>query len=50
MIAFIEDHKMAHGVEPICRVLPIAPSLTRQANCVAILLRGHVLCSRGHCP
>ena len=26
MTAFIEDHKVAHGVEPICRVLPIAPS------------------------
>ena len=26
MIAFIEDHKEAHGVEPICRALPIAPS------------------------
>jgi len=26
MIAFIEDHRVAHGVEPICRVLPIAPS------------------------
>ena len=26
MITFIEDHKVAHGVEPICRVLPIAPS------------------------
>lgn len=26
MIAFIEDHRMVHGVEPICRVLPIAPS------------------------
>ena len=26
MIAFIEDHKVVHGVEPICRVLPIAPS------------------------
>ena len=26
MIAFIEVHKVAHGVEPICRVLPIAPS------------------------
>ena len=26
MIGFIEDHKVAHGVEPICRVLPIAPS------------------------
>ena len=26
MIAFIDDHRQAHGVEPICRVLPIAPS------------------------
>ncbi|MCK1610524.1 MULTISPECIES: IS3 family transposase [unclassified Bradyrhizobium] len=26
MIAFIEDHRGAHGVEPICKVLPIAPS------------------------
>lgn len=26
MIAFIEDHRSDHGVEPICRVLPIAPS------------------------
>jgi putative transposase len=26
MIAFIDDHCGVHGVEPICRVLPIAPS------------------------
>jgi hypothetical protein len=26
MIAFIDDHGVAYGVEPICRVLPIAPS------------------------
>ena len=26
MIAFIDDHRGAHGVEPIRRVLPIAPS------------------------
>ena len=26
MIAFIDDHRQAHGLEPICRVLPIAPS------------------------
>jgi hypothetical protein len=26
MIAFIDDHRAAHGVEPICRMLPIAPS------------------------
>ena len=26
MIAFIDDHRGAHGVAPICKVLPIAPS------------------------
>jgi len=26
MIAFIDDHRDTYGVEPICRVLPIAPS------------------------
>ena len=26
MIAFIDDHREAHGVEPICKVLQIAPS------------------------
>ncbi len=26
MIQFIEDHRSDHGVEPICRVLPIAPA------------------------
>ena len=26
MIAFIDDHRQAHGIEPICRVLPIALS------------------------
>jgi hypothetical protein len=26
MMAFINDHRGAHGVEPICKVLPIAPS------------------------
>ena len=26
MIAFINDHRDVYGVEPICRVLPIAPS------------------------
>ena len=29
MIAFIDDHRGAHGVEPICEVLPIAPSTYR---------------------
>jgi hypothetical protein len=26
MIGFIDDHRAAHGVEPICGVLPITPS------------------------
>src|SRR4030095_16343312 len=26
MIAFIDDHRGGYGVEPICKVLPIAPS------------------------
>lgn len=26
MTSFIDDHRKAHGVEPICKVLPIAPS------------------------
>jgi putative transposase len=37
MIAFIDAHREVHGVEPICRVLPIAPStyyerLARRVN------------------
>ena len=26
MISFIDEHRPVFGVEPICRVLPIAPS------------------------
>src|SRR5437660_2709694 len=26
MVGFIDDHRKAYGVEPICRILPIAPS------------------------
>lgn len=26
MVGFIDDHRGEHGVEPICKVLPIAPS------------------------
>ena len=29
MIAFINEHRDAYGVEPICRILPIAPSTYR---------------------
>jgi hypothetical protein len=37
MKAFIDDHRGTYGVEPICKVLPIAPSTyythaARQAN------------------
>ena len=36
MKAFIDDHRAVHGVEPICRVLPIAPSTYRaRAACAA---------------
>jgi transposase InsO family protein len=36
MKAFIDDHRDAYGVEPICRVLPIAPSTYRaHAACLA---------------
>jgi transposase InsO family protein len=27
MVSFIDDHREAYGVEPICRMLPIAPSV-----------------------
>ena len=30
MIAVIDDHREAYGVEPICRVLPIAPSTSHE--------------------
>ena len=26
MTSFIDEHREVHGVEPICAVLPIAPS------------------------
>ncbi len=36
MKAFIDDHRAVYGVEPICRVLPIAPSTYRaHAACAA---------------
>ena len=30
MIAFVDDHRQTYGVEPICKVLPIAPSTYRE--------------------
>lgn len=37
MVKFIDDHCGAHGVEPICEMLPIAPAtcdehLAKRAN------------------
>ena len=32
MVAFIDDHREAYGVEPICAVLPIAPSTYYEAK------------------
>ena len=34
MKAFIDDHRAVYGVEPICRVLPIAPSDIPHPCCV----------------
>ena len=45
MIAFIDDHREVYGVEPICRVLPIAPStyhahLAQRADPTKVSARG----------
>lgn len=46
MIAFIEDQRVVYGVEPICRVLPIAPSIARQASAQQSAERGHFTTAR----
>ena len=40
MIAFIDDHGQAYGVEPICRVLPIAPSTYHTMSPAALIPPG----------
>ena len=35
MIGFIDDHRAEFGVEPICRVLPIAPSTFHEHVAIA---------------
>ena len=30
MISFIDEHRSVFGVEPICKLLPIAPSTYQQ--------------------
>jgi len=32
MIAFIDDHREVYGVEPVCRVIPLAPSTYYEAK------------------
>jgi transposase InsO family protein len=39
MVAFIDDHREAHGVEPICKVLPIAPSTSITLMSPGVLIR-----------
>ena len=34
MVAFIDDHRSEYGVEPICEVLPIAPSTYRRHKAI----------------
>ena len=46
MTAFIDEHRGSYGVEPICRVLPIAPSTyythaARQADPERQTMRKH---------
>ena len=36
MVAFIDAHRAAYGVEPICQQLPIAPSTYYEAKAQAI--------------
>ena len=40
MIGFIDDHREAYGVEPICVVLPIAPSTYRAHAARGAILNG----------
>ena len=44
MVSFIDTHREAYGVEPICRELPIAPSTyyeskAREAGCAPVPAR-----------
>ena len=53
MIAFIDDHREVHGVEPICKVLPIAPStyhahVAKRANPEKLSARARREIGRAH--
>ncbi len=44
MVSFLDEHRAEHGVEPICRQLPIAPSIyyeqkAREADSSRLLQR-----------
>jgi hypothetical protein len=40
MVRFIDAHRDAHGVEPICSVLPIAPSTYYEHRAIQGIIRG----------
>ena len=44
MVDFIEQYRVQHGVEPICKLLPIAPST--YWRCKALSLRLESRCAR----
>ena len=50
MIAFIDDHRQAHGVEPICRVLPIARRPITPMSQSASIPHGCLLVTDGTLP
>ena len=44
MMAFIQEHREQFGVEPMCKVLPIAPSTVRHH--LAIVRDPSLACAR----
>lgn len=42
MIGFIDDQRKQYGVEPICRVLPIAPSTYHEHAARAAIRSGRL--------
>ena len=43
MIAFVDEYRSAYGVEPICKVLPIAPSTYHATSTAASTLTRHLI-------
>ena len=44
MVNFIDDHKNNYGIEPICRVIPIAPSTYYRAKYLEYYPKKRSLC------